>query len=136
METKRYETQVEVDHKYFTMVHKAVIYVVRFNDNNDTETILMAANHRWREGHLMVIITNRDVSEKEAHKRLDYLLNSYIVCERCHRELDSFISFRIDIRRNRYKRVVCAYCDPTVYDMVLPYDYQEVARHACKHRHD
>jgi hypothetical protein len=136
MDIKRYETKVEVDYTYFSMVHKAVVYVVKFNDNKDIETILLAANHKWREGYLMVVMTNRDINEREARKLADEYVNGYIVCDKCRRKWDGIISFRIDIRGNRYERVVCAYCDPTVFDLVLTFDYQEVARSACRHKHD
>jgi uncharacterized Zn-finger protein len=136
MDIKRFETTVVVDLGGLSITRKGVVYAVRFNDNkDDRETILLAANHRWREGYLMVVMSNRDIDKETAHKLIDYFVNAYIACRRCLRKWDGAVSFRIDIK-GKYGEVTCAYCDPTIYDMVLPFDYQEVAREACKHKHD
>ena len=133
MEFKRFETTVIQGGKYFSFKHRGVVYYAKAKD--DRETILLAANHRWREGYLMVVISPKDIDDKEAHRLINYYANAYIACQRCLRSWDGGISFRIDVRRGEPGHVVCAYCDPTVFDMVLPFDYQEVARDACKHRH-
>ena len=130
---KRIETTVDYDVGGLAVVHKAVVYVVRFNDNKG-ETILLAANHRWREGFLMVVMTDKDIDDRTARKLFDRFI--HIMCERCLRKYDGGVNFRFDLKGNRITRAVCSYCDPTVYDLVLPFDYQEVARTACKHRHD
>ncbi len=136
MDIKRFETTVIVSLNRVSIKQKGVLYAVRFNDNKDRrETILLAANHRWREGYLFVVMSNKDIDKEAAHKLIDYYVHAYIACQKCLREWDGGVSFRIDVKGD-YGEVVCAYCDPTIYDMVLPFDYQEVAREACKHRHD
>jgi len=133
MEFKRFETTVIREGRYMSFERKGVVYYAKVK--GDRETILLAANHRWREGYLMVVMSPRDIDDKEAHRLINYYANAYIACQRCLRAWDGGISFLIDIKRGEPGEVVCAYCDPTIFDMVLPFDYQEVARNACKHRH-
>jgi hypothetical protein len=134
MDMKRIETRVELDVGGLAVVHKAVVYVVR--DSGTDETLLLAPNHRWRDGILMVVF-GRDIDDKAARKL--FYRYSHAMCERCLRKWDGTVGFRVDLNNGRIVRAVCAYCDPTVYDLVLGYDYEEVARQArqeCKHKHD
>ncbi len=134
MDFRRIETTVIHDISGLAIAHKAVVYVIRFNGNRDDEMILLAANHRWRDGFLMVVMTNKDIDDKDVRKLFERYV--HIMCERCLRKWDGGVNFRIDLKGNRITRAMCSYCDPTIYDLVLPFDYQEVARGACKHRHD
>jgi hypothetical protein len=110
--TKRFETKVEFGND-IVVVHKGVVYHVKHDA--DTETVVLASNHRWRPGFLMVIISPRDISAEEAHKLINDYANRFIWCHKCLREGVGHTSFRmdIDLKSGKFKRVVCAYCDPT-----------------------
>jgi len=49
--TKRFETYVETGSS-IAVVHEDVVYHVKHDA--DTETIILASNHRWRPGFLIV----------------------------------------------------------------------------------
>ena len=127
----RFETEVELEGQHFHFRHKGVVYHVK--SKGDTETIVLAENHRWRDGYLMVVYSDKDMDHKEAHKLINDYVNRYLMCQSCYNEWDGATTFRIDIKGGLFVRVLCAYCDPTVHDLVKPYDYQEVVRSACKH---
>ncbi len=120
---KRFETDVILGGRYFHIKHRGVVYHVKHN--GDTETILLASNHRWREGYLMVIISPKEIDAKEMHKLINDYVNRLIWCQRCLNEWDGAVSFRIDLRGNKFERVVCAYCDPTVDFAVGFFDNME-----------
>jgi hypothetical protein len=132
MEFQRFETTVVLETNGFE--HKGVVYYAKVKD--DRETIVLAENHRWREGFLMLLMTPKDIDAKEAHRLINNLVNSHFVCQRCLNDWDGAVTFRIDVdlRKNMAERIVCAYCDPVSCDIIKPFDYQEVVRTACKHK--
>jgi hypothetical protein len=111
--TKRFETNV-VFGRDISVVHRGVVYHVKHGA--DMETIVLAGNHRWRPGFLMVVISPRDISAEEARRLINDYANRLVWCYTCLREWSGDTSFRIDLdsRSGKFKRVVCAYCDPTV----------------------
>jgi len=122
-QTKRFVTDVILRTKFFHIKHRGVVYYVR--TEGDTETILLAENHRWRDGYLMVVYRNKDVDDREAHRLINDYVNSNIWCQECHNMWNGSTSFRVDLKNGRFTRVVCAYCDPTVDDMVKAFDRLE-----------
>jgi hypothetical protein len=122
--TKRFETYVETGSG---VVHKGVVYHVKHDA--DIETTILAGNHRWRPGFLMVVISPRDITAEEAHRLINNYVNSYIWCHICRRDAVGYISYRIDFDlKSRSGRVVCAYCDPTVDFITGFFDGLERAR--------
>jgi RNase P subunit RPR2 len=109
--TKRFVSRVIVGH----FMHKAVVYHVKTRGVGEAdETIILAANHRWRDGYLMVVMREKDMDQKEAQQIAKQYTQQYIWCQYCHNAWDGAVSFRIDIKDNHFVRVVCAVCDPTV----------------------
>jgi len=123
--TKRFETDV-VFGRDIAVVHRGVVYHVKHGA--DTETVVLASNHRWRPGFLMVVISPRDISAEEAHRLINDYANRFVWCHTCFREWSGGTSFRIDLRSGKIKRVVCAYCDPTVDFIAGFFDSLERAR--------
>jgi len=110
--TRRFETYVDFG-SGIAVVHKGVVYHVKHDA--DKETIILASNHRWRPGFLMVVISPKDITAEEAHKLINDYADSFIWCHTCLREGVGHTSYRIDFDlKSRSGRVVCAYCDPTV----------------------
>jgi hypothetical protein len=124
--TRRFETYVELGRDVAVM-HKGVVYHVKYDA--DKETIILASNHRWRPGFLMVVISPRDITAEEAHKLINDYANSFIWCHTCLRDGVGHTSYRIDFDlKSRSGRVVCTYCDPTVDFTAGFFDSLERAR--------
>jgi len=81
--TKRFETNM-VFGRDIAVVHRGVVYHVKHGA--DTETIVLASNHRWRPGFLMVVISPRDISVDEAHRLINDYANRFVWCHTCFRE--------------------------------------------------
>jgi hypothetical protein len=126
--TKRFETNV-VFGRGIAVVHRGVVYHVKHGADM-VETIVLAGNHRWRPGFLMVVISPRDISVEEAHRLINDYADSFVWCHTCLKEWSGDVSFRIDLdlRSGKFKRVVCAYCDPTVDFIAGFFDSLERAR--------
>jgi len=122
-QVKRFETDVILRTKFFHIKHRGVVYHVR--TDGDTEAILLAENHRWRDGYLMVVMRNKDMDSREARELINDYVNGNIWCQECHNMWDGAVSFRVDLKNGRIVRAVCAYCDTTVDDMVKAFDRQE-----------
>jgi len=120
---KRFVTDVILNLTHFSFKHKGVVYYVK--RKGDTETIVLAENHRWRDGYLMVVMRDKDMDAKEARELINGYVNRVIWCQKCHSEWGGEVSFRIDIRGNRIVRMVCARCDPTVDDIVRHFENLE-----------